>query len=138
MTPPSAPRDRLRDLLDDHAEVLTAYLFGSMAAGAPDPGDADLAVVLAPGTTFRSTLELQSELEAATGASVDLHDFDRLPVDLQFRIIQQGQVLVDRDPARRVRLEIRTLNAFNDFKPYLERLRAATRDRVAAAGRSDG
>lgn len=137
MPPPSAPLDRLRDLLDGHPEVLTAYLFGSMATGAPDPGDADLAVVLAPGTTFRAALELQSELEAATGVDVDLHDFERLPVDLQFRVIQEGRVLLDRDPARRVRLEVRTHNAFNDFRPYLERLRTAARDRVAA-GPGDG
>lgn len=128
----------LGDLLAACPEVVAAYLFGSTATGVEEPGDVDLAVLFASAVDLRTVLDLQVELERRAAVPVDLHDFDQLPVDLQFRIVREGVVLLDRDPARRVRREIRVLNDFNDFKPYLDRLRSAARSRLAAGSRPHG
>jgi len=125
-------RERLRVLLDACPEVATAYLFGSAVTSA-SPRDLDVAVVFAEDTGDLSmSLGLQATLESSLDQPVDLHEFDRLPLDLQFRIVQQGLVLVDRHPAQRVRTEITVFVTFNDFRPYLERIRTATRERLVA------
>jgi predicted nucleotidyltransferase len=128
----------LQDLLAARPEVVAAYVFGSTVTGAEDPGDVDLAVLFARAPDLRSLLDLQTDLERRAAVPVDLHDFDRLPVDLQFRVVREGVVLVDHHPATRVRREVRVLNDYNDFKPYLDRLRRAARSRLAAGARPRG
>lgn len=124
--------ERLRVLLQARPEVVTAYLFGS-AVTSTSPRDLDVAVVFVDGTEGLAVpLALQAHLESSLDHPVDLHEFDRLPLDLQFRVVQQGVVLLDRDPVRRVRTEIAVFDAFNDFRPYLERIRTATRQRLVA------
>ncbi len=123
--------ERLRALLHACPDVVTAYLFGS-AVTSTSPRDLDVAVVFGDVTNdLAGTLSLQARLESSLDRPVDLHELDRLPLDLQFRIVQQGILLVDRDPVQRVRKEIRVFDAFNDFRPYVERIRTATRKRLA-------
>jgi uncharacterized protein YutE (UPF0331/DUF86 family)/predicted nucleotidyltransferase len=121
----------VRDLLASRHEVIAAYLFGSAAKGASEPRDLDVAVLFTRPADLTELLTLQVELERAADMPVDLHDLDRLPVELQFRVVQEGAVILDRDPPVRVRREIRILNDHNDLKPYLDRLRSATRTRLA-------
>lgn len=128
----------VRDLLGSHPEVVAAYLFGSTAKGAAEPGDLDIAVLFERATDLAALLVLQGDLERSADMPVDLHDLDRLPVDMQFRVVQEGVVLVDRDLPLRVRREIRILNDYNDFKPYLDRLRSATRTRLSESARRRG
>lgn len=130
--------ERLIDVLDSRPDVTAAYLFGSTVTSGTEPGDIDVAVTFDPDADLPALLALQVELETRVGVPVDLHDFDRLPVDLQFRVVQEGVVLVDRHPPTRRRREIKVLNAYNDFKPYLDRLRAATRGRLAATAQQHG
>lgn len=136
--------DRLRTLLATRPEVETAYAFGS-ALRRTDARDVDVAVVLRPpsdtgagtsaGDDLRQELRLQAHLEAALDRAVDLHAMDRLPIDVQVRVAADGELLVDRDPAARVRREIRARNLYEDFLPQLQILRRGTRERLAAHGR---
>ena len=124
--------EHLRQLLSERDDVLTAYLFGSSVKGAVTPRDVDVAVVLDGPTKARTVDQLAVELEAAVGATVDLHVLGELPVDLQYRVVQEGTVLVERDPAQRVRDEIRVMHAHHDFLPHLDLIRRANRARLAA------
>lgn len=119
-------------------EVVTAYVFGSTIHGAAAPRDLDVAVVVRPPAGLDALLRVQVELERAVAVPIDLHDLERLPVDLAFRVVREGEVLVDRDPAARVRREIELLHAYHDFAPHLERIRAGTRQRLARSVGGDG
>lgn len=115
-----------------HDEVALAYLYGSAARGAHRPRDIDLAVVFRDGIDrLPALLALHHDLES-TGAPVDVHDLDALPVDLQFRVIDEGRPVLVRDEETRVRREVRIMRAFWDFKPYLDRVREGARTRLAS------
>lgn len=122
----------LRQRLLQHPEVLVAYLFGSTARDDPSARDVDVAVVFGASTDpFRAVLALQQDLEVSTGLPVDVHDLDELPVDLQFRVIDEGSPILVRDDAARVRREVRVMQDYYDFRPYLDRIREGVRARLA-------
>lgn len=140
METPSKTIERVREALERSGAVAIAYVFGSAArsgAGGQPPRDLDLAVVFRPGTNdpFRTALALNCKVEKATGVNTDLHEFDRLPVALRFRILCEGKVLLEDDPLARLRLEARTMLEYYDFKPYLDRIRAGTLARIAGSPR---
>ncbi|MBW1877963.1 MAG: nucleotidyltransferase domain-containing protein [Deltaproteobacteria bacterium] len=114
--------------------MVAVYLFGSAARESSErlARDLDLAMVFDTDCAdpFREALRIQAELELTLGFPVDVHDFDALPVDLRFRVLSEGRVLVERDPIRRVRREVRAMLEYYDFKPYLERIRTATLRRL--------
>lgn len=112
---------RLHELLGSHDEVVCAYLFGSRARGSAQRGsDVDLAVLLAdePRATFSDLpLDLEGEIEQALGLPVQITVLDRAPADLVHRVLRHGVLVLDRDPACRVRFEVRRRNEFFDMQP---------------------
>jgi predicted nucleotidyltransferase len=131
--------DAARDLLASRDGVVAAYLFGSSAKGATEPGDLDIAVMFTAGVDgFATALELQVDLERRLDFPVDVHDFDGLPSDLQFRVLQEGIVLVDADRQSRIRREVTAQLLYYDFKPYLDRIRAGALRRIASRAAADG
>lgn len=130
--------DAVLERLAQHDEVVLAYLFGSAARGGRPPRDLDLAVSFAEEVgEWDALLSLQQDLEASTGVAVDVHDLDALPVDLQFRVIDEGRPVLVRDEGARVRREVRIMRAYWDFQPYLDRIREGARARLAT-GTPDG
>jgi uncharacterized protein len=104
-----------------------AYLFGSYARGEQRPdSDVDIAVLLpsdaAPALTGPLTL-LRGDLERLLRRNVDLVDLRRAPVDLVHRVLRDGRLLAERDPAERVRFEVRARNEYFDLLPHLLRYR---------------
>jgi predicted nucleotidyltransferase len=118
----------LADLLASRSErFLAAYLFGSRARGtAAEGSDVDVAVLYAeapaPGL---DGLDLEADLERALGLPVQLVVLNAAPVDLVHRVLRDGHLLVDRDPGRRIRFEVKARNEFFDLQPTLARYRAA-------------
>lgn len=129
---------RLAAALAARPEVRTAYVFGSAVKGSDAPRDLDVAVVGGSGTSLGELLRAQVDLERAVGVPIDLHEFERLPVDLQFRVVREGTVMVDRDPPARIRREIEVMNAYHDLAPYLERIRTGARQRLIRSVSADG
>lgn len=124
--------DAAREVLASREGVVAAYLFGSAARGAVEPGDLDIAVMFAPGVDgFEAALTLHVELERRLDFPVDVHDFDALPSDLQFRVLQEAIVLVDNDRRARIRREVTAQLMYYDFKPYLDRIRQGAVRRLA-------
>jgi predicted nucleotidyltransferase len=132
---------RLEEALWGREEVVTAYLFGSAAdrSAHREPQDLDVAVVFIDSVVdpFREALHLQVMAERAAGFPVDLQAFDAMPVDVRFRVIDTGQVLVERDPICRIRSEARVMLEYYDFKPYLDRIRKAALARARRAADAD-
>jgi predicted nucleotidyltransferase len=125
--------DAARRLLASRGGVAAVYLFGSAARGVTDPGDLDIAVMFAPGVDgFEAALALQVDLERELDFPVDVHDFDALPSDLQFRVLEDGIVLIDADRRTRARREVAAQLMYYDFKPYLDRIREGAVRRMAS------
>ena len=112
-----------------------AYLFGSYARNEMHPdSDIDIAVlfrVTPPSTLSGSGVALAGKLEDVMGKRVDLVVLNRSTPDLIHRILRDDILLFDRDPAQRVRFEVKARNAYFDLKPYLDTYRRTAREHQA-------
>jgi predicted nucleotidyltransferase len=117
---------RLREFFEARAEaegIAAAWLFGSVARGTARAGsDVDVGVLFQedpPRTLEGYRFDLEAELERLLRAPVQLVVMNRAPVDLTRRIFRDGKLLVNQDPSRRIRFEVRTRNEYWDLEPYL-------------------
>jgi len=109
------------------SDVVAVYLFGSVARGQAGPAsDVDVAVLLAadPRPDLDGLLlGEEAELERTLGVPVQLIVLNTAPCDLVHRVLRDGVLLLDRDPAARVRFEVRARNEFFDLQPVLDAYR---------------
>ena len=129
-SPPPAEHEQMlagiRSLLSEQSEVAAAYLYGSTARGSATPlSDLDLAILPVEGLDESRRARLQREMAGRLGAlagalPVDVRFFDELPLAVRGRVLYEGALVVDRDPALRVRTEVRTRMEYHDFQ-YFER-----------------
>jgi predicted nucleotidyltransferase len=127
---PSRERERFlteaRAVLSERPEVAAAYLYGSAARGSDTPlSDLDLAILPVEGLGETARAALQRELLAKLGPMgrarpVDVRFFDELPLAVRGRVLHDGLLVIDRDPALRVRTEVRSRMDYHDFQ-YFER-----------------
>lgn len=120
--------DRLRNALKDAPnEVVAVYLYGSQARGTGRPhSDIDLALWRRTRSDPRlvdQSYGLAVALEAVLGREVDLVELNRAPVDLIHEVLRDGVIVLDRDPAARVRNEVQARAAYLDMLPVLRRYR---------------
>lgn len=118
----AALRDKLVAALQaDRSGTVAAYVFGSTARGdATAASDLDLAVLWdrTPASTLSGErLELESVLERHLGRAVDVVALNTAPADLVHRILRDGVIVLDRDPARRIRFEVYRRNEYFDLEP---------------------
>jgi len=130
------PLNELRALAEQApAEVVAVYLFGSMARGTSSASsDVDLGLLLAaqPVSTLDGRmLDYEATLERALGRPVQAVILNDAPPDLARRVLRDGQLLLERDRAARLRFEVRTRNLYFDLEPVLTRYRAQALARAA-------
>lgn len=125
MTPPL--RERVRAFFDAEPATVAVYLFGSTARGDAGPAsDVDVAVLFyAPpaATLMGSGLSLAGRLEQMLGTRVDLIVLNNASADLVHRVLRDGDLLVDRDPGRRIRFEVAKRNEYFDLQPIRDAYR---------------
>jgi hypothetical protein len=133
MVDPVTIEQRLREFFAARAEgegIAAAYLFGSVARGTAGPeSDVDVGVLYSgepPQGLDRFRLE--GEIEDFLGLPVQVVTLDTAPPDLAHRVLL-GKLLLNRDPSRRVRFEVRTHNEFFDLEPDLHLYRRIPRPR---------
>ena len=110
---------KAKQLLLQETSVIFAYLFGGLASGKVTPlSDVDIAVYISIESEFDVYhLELFDKLAGALGTSeLDLVFLNTAPLSLAGRILQNKQVLVDKDPLQRYDYESLTLRKFFDFR----------------------
>jgi len=109
------------------AEVLAAWLFGSVARGTAGPdSDVDVAVLFAhlpPATLDSPELSMAGDFEELLGIPVQVVAVNRAPADLVHRILRDGRLLLDRDGAVRIRFEVQARNEYFDLAPLRDRYR---------------
>lgn len=133
----------IKDVLADDETVIAVYLFGSQARGtAHGLSDVDVAVLLTEaldnGQRFDRVLSIGAALEERLPSAVDVVDLRRAPPLLRFRIIQNGQVVVERDRTKRCLFQMRTMNTYYDAKPYLQMQQDAAIRRIQQEGLGRG
>lgn len=108
-------------------DAAAVYLFGSFARGEARAGsDVDVALLLRaePPAGFDGLLlRLEGDLERSIGGPVQLVVLNRAPVDLVHEVLRDGVLVLDRDPAARIRFEVRARNEYFDLLPVLRRYR---------------
>jgi predicted nucleotidyltransferase len=121
---------RLRDFFAARAEgerIAAAYLFGSVARGTAGPeSDVDVGVLYSgEPPKGLDAFRLAGEIEDLLGVPVQVVTLDAAPPDLAHRVLL-GKLLVNRDPSRRVRFEVKAHNEFFDIEPDLHLYRRTT------------
>jgi uncharacterized protein len=124
---PPLLRDRVRAFFDAEPSAVAVYLFGSTARGEAGPkSDVDVAVLFdaAPAATLMGPgLSLAGRLEQLLGTRVDLIVLNHAPADLVHRVLRDGDLLLDRDPSRRIAFEVAKRNEYFDLQPIRDAYR---------------
>jgi uncharacterized protein len=111
--------------LAQQADVVVAYLFGSVARGqANSRSDVDLAVLLDPNLGSEACLERQLQLMVAlddfADREVQVTLLNRASPLLAYQVIRDGFLLYERNQAGRVAFEVHTMKVYFDVKPMLD------------------
>lgn len=133
--------DRLRKavarVLQREPDVAAAYAYGSRVSGRPLPfSDLDLALVLVEerdpdDPLFAERIAARIATELRTAIEIDAHLARDLPLPVRGRVVTDGALVYERDPASRVAFETSTRRHYFDFLPYLRR---DAREGLAAGG----
>lgn len=103
---------KIKRYLLKNPDISAAYLFGSTAKGkAGANSDLDIAVLFS--TSYRNKyggferrLDLEIELEKATGQPVDVVDLEMAPPVLQHQIRKHGILILEKDRKQRIAFEV--------------------------------
>jgi predicted nucleotidyltransferase len=108
-------------LLESIAEtpsVIAIFLYGSAARGRRTPlSDIDLCILTGPGLTAEEWEAIMSH----SGPALDIAIFRDLPPALRYRVIRDGKILLNRDPAAVHRTRADTLREYLDLQPFIDR-----------------
>lgn len=123
---------RVARALRNEADVLAAYVFGSVARGTAGPtSDLDVAVLLGGVPTTARRLELIDAVAAAAGTDrVDVVVLDDAPPALAYRVLRDGQLLFSRDEPARIAHWVRTVDRYLDMEPMRRALSAGVSHRL--------
>jgi len=119
---PAAVEARLRAFFEgDPRGAVAVYLFGSVARGdASVRSDVDVGVLFSaepPPTLEAPQFILEAELERGLGHPVQVVALNRASADLVHRVLRDGRLVLDSDPAARIRFEVRSRNEYFDMAP---------------------
>ena len=104
--------------LKDRQDISFAYLFGSLAKGAPKPlTDVDIAVFFCSGINLvDKKMEILGDLmELLETDEIDLVILNNAPLYLKKRIVENRRIIADNDPFSRHKFESITLREYFDF-----------------------
>jgi len=115
----------IKKILRQHG-IPYAYLFGSQSQGrALTSSDIDIAVFFGngnPASRFKKQLKLVHDLqEYCAPQRVDLVVLDDVrSTILRYDIVQTGTLLYSNNEGERLDFELRTMNDYEDFSPFLQ------------------
>ncbi|MDD5621294.1 MAG: nucleotidyltransferase domain-containing protein [Candidatus Pacebacteria bacterium] len=105
-------------------EIILSYLFGSFALGTTNRNsDVDIAIYLDSKKVkdlFDARLMLIKEFSQALKKDVDVVVLNTAKPFLKYVIIKEGKLVFQRDEGLKIDFEVKTLNEYFDFKPYME------------------
>ncbi len=121
---PSNIINTVTSFMEQQADVLAAYLFGSLARGrGRQDSDVDIAVLFTPVVKekfarFNRRLEMEIALEEALKRPVQVVDLETASPGLQHQVCKYGLLLVDKDRSYRIAFEVRSRRRYLDMQWY--------------------
>ncbi len=114
----------LRRLLEEAGrdnDVAAVLLYGSYARKAADYRDVDVAILLRDGAdAYAEELRYCRLLEGKDGELIDLSILNRLPVDLQSRVLDEAVVLYVKEASALYRYSLELIRNWSDFRYRME------------------
>lgn len=104
--------------LKKEKSVKAIYLFGSQAKGKTKPySDIDFCVL----TKHSVSNNAKEEILSNSSEKIDISLFWDLPLTLQYRVLKEGKLLLNRDELLLHRATNSIVLSYLDFKPHLNR-----------------
>jgi predicted nucleotidyltransferase len=104
------------ELLDRRFGLVGLWVFGSFASGqARSDSDLDLAALFEREPSALELLEARSALSALISRDVDLVNLESASPVLLMQVLRHGTLLLDRNPARRIRLTASAPGRYEDL-----------------------
>lgn len=121
------------------APVEVVYFFGSRVIGKAGPiSDYDFGVLIEPVVKSKQPLlvgQLMDKLFPIVGFDrAEVVDLEDKPALFRFKVIKDGQVILNRNETRRVKFEVETMRQFHDEKYYLDQEMHQVIDRIEKGG----
>ena len=118
-------QNQLGSLFKREKSIVFAYVFGSVAQGRTNlESDVDLAVYLdkeKAGDLFKKRLSLIEKTQSILNKPTEIAVLNEIKSTFfKFVIIKEGKVIFERDHGKRVDFELRTMQEYYDFQPFLE------------------
>jgi predicted nucleotidyltransferase len=118
---PSSPTAAVAGVLDADRRIAYGLVFGSAGRGEARTGsDLDVAIGLAPNAEFDALGlgRLVSDLERASGHTVDLVLLHEASPALAYRVFRDGMVVFVRDRPALVERRVRAILEYLDYRPF--------------------
>ena len=115
-------RKALIEIQNDMPEIKLVYFFGSQVEGSAGPmSDFDLGVLIerthyGPQVRSRLSIELAQIIK---DERIDVVLLNRVPIELAYAVIANGEILYQQDDATRVEYEARVMGLYFDYLPVL-------------------
>ena len=118
-------QNKLNPLFKQEKSIIFAYLFGSTAQGKTNfDSDVDLAVYLNDkeiSDMFKKRLFFIEKIQSLLKKTADVIVLNEInSIFLKFIIIKEGRLLLERDHGARLDFELKTMQEYYDFQPFME------------------
>jgi len=130
-------KHKIRPIFEKDRDVLFGYIFGSQVTGKTDfESDVDIAVFLDEKRVkdmFKKRLSLIGKLEGVLKKTTEVVVLNEIKsIFFKFVIIKEGRVVFERDHSQRVDFELKTMQDYYDYEPFLDAYNKAYLERELA------
>ena len=117
--------DKLKLILEEEKGIFFGYLFGSLALGKANfKSDIDLAFYLEEKEVkdfFKKRLFLIEKIQSFLKKKVEVIILNEVrSIFFKFVIIKEGEIILERDHAQRIDFELKTMQEYYDFRPFIK------------------
>ena len=130
-------KEKIKEVLKGHKEVLVAYLYGSIVKGYEGKGsDIDVGLLLKEDFKAEALYptRVAGEIKEKCGLDreVDVRILNKRSYRFLHQVITKGEVILSTDERERVRFETSVIDRYIDFKPFYEQYDEKRRERLLA------
>jgi predicted nucleotidyltransferase len=117
----------------DRKEVVSAYLYGSVAKGTENErSDIDIGLLLKDQELldFKQVSRLERALTEKLGRKVDLRVLNGREPRFLYNVLREGELIFCSDERARVDFEYRTMRNYLDMKPFYDEYDSMVKQRL--------
>ncbi len=127
----------IRRILENHEEVVAAYIYGSAARGHQrQDSDIDLGLLLkddfVPDALYPARIAEEIATACGLPQEVDVRTLNEMPLTFLHQVLKHGVLVFTRDDLSRVEFETRVYDMYLDYKPHFDQFNEVRRRRLLA------